>query len=230
MKRLTLLLMLIYMTISGYAQRTELSQIAQEFLKFKQIDSSALASALTKIKEYYTAEHDYYNLSRYGNYAELEERIAKLEEAKETKSHPYLKAMSGVTTFNAILQHTNKRFESAARLANKNIANKVYSDDDYIILAKANMGLSSTPEANEESMKLIHKAKEMTDIPNLNAYKQEILLLLRMNKQSKAADALKEYLKLLTKYQQQISIGNEADWAAAEASWAHKLLQRISLF
>ncbi|MEG1562714.1 MAG: M48 family metalloprotease [Bacteroides sp.] len=211
-------------------QEKEADQIALDFLRFKHIDPAALASALTKIKNYSIAEHDYYNLSRYGNYAELDERIAKLGEVKTLKSHPYLKAMSGVTTYNAILQQTSKRYESSARLAQKNIDNKVYSDDDYIILAKANMGLLNTPEANEQSLQLLHQAMKMSTTPNLNAYKQEILLLLRMNKQAQASDALKDYLDLIAKYQQQAGSGNEADWAAAEGSWAHKLLLRISLF
>lgn len=210
-------------------QEREADKIAQRFLAYKQIDPGALASALTKIKAYYLVENDHYNLSRYGNYAELDERIAKLSAPQEIKNRPYLKAMSGVTTYNAILQQTNKRFESAIRLANKNIDNKVCSDDDFVVLAKANMGLYSTPEADKESMSLIKKAKEMSDTPNLNAYKQEILLLLRMNKQALAVNALKEYMDLIAQYQQQIEGSDEANWAAAEASWANKLLQRISI-
>lgn len=210
-------------------QEKEADKIAQRFLACKQIEPGALASALTKIKNYYLAERDYYKLSRYGNYAELDKRIARLAAPQEIDNRPYLKAMSGVTTYNAILQQTNKRYESATRLARKNIDNKVCSDDDYIILSKANMSLYNTPEANQESLVLIQKAKEMSDVPNLNAYKQEILLLLRMNKQSQASKALKEYMHLIADYQQQIAGSNEAGWAAAEASWASKLLQRINI-
>lgn len=211
-------------------QEAEADRIAQEFLAFNQMDPAALSSALTKIKSYYETEHDYYNLSRFGNFAELDERISKLKEPKEFKNHSYQKAMAGVITFNAMLQQANKYYEAAQRLAHKNIENKVASDDDYLVLAKSNMALFNTPEANAESMRLLQKAKDIAKVPNLNIYKQEILLYLRMDKQAKAANHLKEYMDMLSQYQQQVHGSNEANWAAEELGWAQKLLQRIELF
>lgn len=51
---------------------------------------------------------------------------------------------------------------------------------------------------------------------------------MRMNKQSKAANSLKEYLSLLAKYQAQGIKGEEEEWTAKEMNWAGELLDKIS--
>lgn len=67
-------------------------------------------------------------------------------------------------------------------------------------------------------MKLLEKAREIATARNLDINKQEILLLMRMNKQAKAADKLKEYLDLLAEYKQQNDMntynpnGSEKNW------------------
>jgi hypothetical protein len=122
-----------------------------------------------------------------------------------------------------------KRYDDAALLVNKNIKNKVASDDDYVLLAKTNMALYNTEEKNNESLSLILKAKSVTDVPNLNTDKQEILALLRLNKQGKAASSLKEYIDHLSAFLDQTRSADESTWASTELNWANKLLQRISI-
>ena len=102
-------------------------------------------------------------------------------------------------TFNAAMNMADQRYEEAGRLIQKNINNDLATDHDYVILAKSRMALYNTEEVNEECATLLWKAKELAgDSPNLDIYKQEILLLMRMNKQAKAAGTLKEYLGLLS--------------------------------
>lgn len=211
------------------AQEKSADQCAMEYLTLKNIDPSALPSALSKIKKYYEDHRDFYTLSKYGSYAELDQRIERLGKVNEFVSHPYNKAMSGVNTFNAILLLNNKRYADAAILVNKNIEQKVATDDDYILLAKSNMGMYNTEEKNNESLSLIQKAKSIAEVPNLNTSKQEILVLLRLNKQAKAAAALQEYIDHLAKFQDQTRSSDDATWASSESNWANKLLQRINI-
>ena len=118
----------------------------------------------------------------------------------------------------------------AEQLVCKNIDNKVASDHDYVILVKARMAQENTPESNESCLKLLEKAKEIATARNLDINKQEILLLMRMNKQVKAADKLKEYRDLLMQYQQQNALGSEeSGWIGEEMNWAEKMLSKISL-
>ena len=47
---------------------------------------------------------------------------------------------------------------------------------------------------------------------------------MRMNKQAKAAGTLKEYLGLLSRYQEQGVQGEEEEWTSKEIAWANQLL------
>ena len=174
-------------------------------------------------------QHNGNNLLRYGSIDNLKKRIDKAGKAENQSSRTYLKATSDVVTFNAAMNMADQRYEETARLIQKNINNNLATDHDYVILAKSQMALYNTEEANEECATLLWKAKELAgDSPNLDIYKQEILLLMRMNKQAKAASTLKEYLELLSRYQEQGMQGEEEEWTNKEIAWANQLLDKIS--
>jgi len=202
---------------------------AMEFLSMKKMDPSALPSALNKIRNYYLDHKDYYTLSKYGTYAEFGKRIERLGEYHEFASHSYQKAISSVNTFNAIIQIDNKHFAEAASFAKKNIDQKVATDGDYVILAKATMGMYNTEEKNMESLSLIQQARSMTETPNLNTDKQEILVLMRLKKQAKAATAIQNYIDNLTNFKEQTHDSEDIAWASAEITWASELLQRVNI-
>ena len=177
----------------------------------------------------YNIQQRGHKLLRYGSIDNLKKRIDKAGEAENQISHPYLKATSDVVTFNAAMNMADQRYEEAERLIQKNINNNLATDHDYVILAKSRMALYNTEEVNEECATLLWKAKELAgDSPNLDIYKQEILLLMRMNKQAKAADTLKEYLELLSRYQEQGVQGEEEEWTSKEIAWANQLLDKIN--
>lgn len=204
-------------------------RVARELLEFKGMNPDGLASALSKVIGYYNIQQRGHKLLRYGSIDNLKKRIDKAGEAENQISHPYLKATSDVVTFNAAMNMADQRYEEAGRLIQKNINNNLATDHDYVILAKSRMALYNTEEVNEECATLLWKAKELAgDSPNLDIYKQEILLLMRMNKQAKAADTLKEYLGLLSRYQEQGMQGEEEEWTNKEIAWANQLLDKIN--
>lgn len=204
-------------------------QIARELLEFRGMNPDGLPSALSKVVGFYNIENRRNELLRYGSIDNLRKRIDKTDKGKTQSSRSYLKTMSDVVTFNAAMNMADQRYEAAARLIQKNINNNLATDHDYIILAKSQMALYNTEKANEECATLLWKAKELAgDNPNLDIYKQEILLLMRMNKQAKAANVLKEYLSLLSQYQEQSAQGDEEEWTNKEINWANKLLDKIS--
>lgn len=211
-------------------QEIQADRIARDYLAFKGLNPDALSSAIAKIKDFYGSTHRYNNLTRYDSYARLKERLAKLGEKESIHSHAYQKATSDIVTFNAAMYQGDKRYKMAEQLVCKNIDNKVASDHDYVILVKARMAQENTPESNESCLKLLEKAKEIATARNLDINKQEILLLMHMNKQVKAADKLKEYRDLLMQYQQQNALGSEeSGWIGEEMNWTEKMLSKISL-
>ena len=81
----------------------------------------------------------------------------------------------------------------------------------------------------QRCLAMLDKAQEMAGTsPNLDIYKQKILLLMRMNKQAQAADILKEYITLLSAYEGQGIEGTEKEWTNKEIGWANQMLDRIS--
>lgn len=204
-------------------------RLACELLTFKGYNPDGLASALDKIISYYNLHQHKEDINRYGSIENLSKRIDKIGKAQALNSRPYLRNTCDVVTFNAAMNFANKRYKEAARLIRKNINNGLATDNDYIVLVKAEMALSNSEEVNNKCLSMLDKAQEIAgENPNLDIYKQRILLLMRMNKQAKAADTLKEYLTLLTRYQEQGIEGEEEDWTNKEIGWANQMLERVS--
>lgn len=215
-----------------YKKQQEYSadRIARELLTFRGMNPDGLSSAFSKIIGFYSMQKRNKELLRYGSIDNLKKRIEKCGGQVECESsRSYQKMMSDVVTFNAAMNMADQRYEEAARLVNKNIDNNLATDHDYVILVKSKLALYNTEEVNKECAALLLKAKALAgDSPNLDICKQEILLLMRMNKQARAANTLKEYLNLLSRYQGQEADNEEQDWANEEITWANKLLDKIS--
>lgn len=209
-------------------QEAEADKVAVQFLDFMGKNKEALTAALTKINAYYERERDAQALSKYGIYGSLSKRLEKMGKvsmAQEDRN--YLKKTSGVVSFEAAMQDYNKSYKESRRLAMKNIDNSMACSDDYLMVARSIMKLSNTPEANKQCMDYLNKADETAKVTNLNICKMKILLLLRENKQMDAVDLLHQYQSLLDAMFQQPHTEEDAQWMAAEHTWAGKLLERI---
>lgn len=210
-------------------QEISADRIARELLKFKGYNPGGLSSALHKITDYYQQRQYNKEIPRYGNIGNLQKRIEKAGETQNLSARPYLRTTSDIVSFNAAMNYANKHYKETARLINKNIDNRLATDNDYVLLVKAEMALSNTEEVNSHCLALLDKAQELAGTsPNLDIYKQRTLLLMRMNKQAQAADILKEYLTLLSSYKDQGIEGEEKEWTNKEISWARQMLDRIS--
>lgn len=213
-----------------FAQEQDADRIAKEFLKFKGMNPDALSSALSKIYRFYVKENRYNNLTRYSSCDELNKRIENLGKAEDLISHSYLKATSDIVTLNAAMYQSAKNYELAKLFTGKNIANKLASSHDYVILTKAKMAQENTEESNNECMELLQKAKECSSLTNIDIHKQEILLLMRMKKQARANELLKEYQTILNQYRKQANISaKDIEWISEEEGWAEKMISKINL-
>lgn len=204
--------------------------IALKFLEMNGMNTLALGSALYKIATYYKLEKDDYALSQAGGYGNVYKRIQRLGDIKEVGNRSFQRMMSSVNTTNAIIQQNNQHYKAAERLAQKNIENGFATGDDYLILVKANMSYTHSAEDDQRNLDIIRQAQEKAKNPNLGLYKQEILLLLRMQKQSQAVDALNEYITMLNDFKLQPLNNDDITWANEEIGWANKLYQQIRFF
>lgn len=213
-------------------QERTADQIAQKYLMYNNMAPNALASALTKIRRFYVTESKTDDLPRFESCKALQKRINELGENYEEfpPNHFYRKSMSDVATFNATMYLNDGQYEQAEKLVQKNIDEYLASAHDYVIFVKARMAQENTPENNEACMLLLDKARKISTTTNLDINKQEILLLLRMKKQARAADALQQYMGMLRDYAQQDQlVDDERRWIEEEAGWAERALDQIHL-
>lgn len=207
----------------GYSNKQYFAadDIAIRFLKMNNLNPSALQSSLHKIKAYYTTENDSYALSKKGGYGNVDQRMARLEAPKDSVDIEFLRQMSDVTTFNAIVQYDSENFRAAERLIKKKIKNGYATDDDYLVFVQSNMGYRNSPEDNERNLERIRLVKTMSETPNLGIYKQEILLLLRLEQQTEAIQAIEEYKAMLVDFKEGAAF-DDVNWANSEISWSDK--------
>lgn len=208
-------------------QEEEADEVVGKFMDLMGKNRGALVSALTKINAYYERERDVEALSKYGIYGSLAKRLEKMGKAPMMEEdRNYLKKVSGVVSFEAAMQDYNKDYKESRRIAMKNINNGMACSDDYLMVARSIMKLSNTQEANKECVAYLDKADEVSKVTNLNICKMRILLLLRENKQMDAVGLLHQYQSLLDAMFQQSHTEEDAQWIAAEHTWAEKLLAR----
>lgn len=208
-------------------QEEEADEVVGKFMDLMGKNRGALVSALTKINAYYERERDVEALSKYGIYGSLAKRLEKMGKAPMMEEdRNYLKKVSGVVSFEAAMQDYNKDYKESRRIAMKNIDNGMACSDDYLMVARSIMKLSNTQEANKECVAYLDKADEVLKVTNLNICKMRILLLLRENKQMDAVGLLHQYQSLLDAMFQQPHTEEDAQWIAAEHTWAEKLLAR----
>lgn len=215
----------------GYNEQQifDADDIALKFLIQSGMNPSALGTALNKIRTYYEEAKDDYALSNAGGYGNVDRRIIRLGTPIMSENRDYQKRMSGVTTVNAIIQLNSKNYLAAEKLAQKNIEKKLASDEDYYILIKANMSHTNSPEDNRRNLELVQKGKSISTVPNLGLYKQEILLLFRLNQQEQAAEALREYLTMLSEFKQETTNSDDTRWANEEIGWGNRLYKQLKL-
>ena len=215
----------------GYSneQICNADDIAVKFLIRTGTDPAALSSALYKIRTYYIEAKDEYALSRIGGYGNIDQRINRLRTPITISSRDFQKKMAGVTTVNSIIQLNSRNYQAAEELARKNIDNKLASDEDYYILIKANMNHTNSREDNRKNLELIQEGKRISPVPNLGLYKLEVLLLLRLDQQEQAVEALNRYMTMVSDFKQETTNSDDTRWANEEIGWSNRLKRQLNL-
>ena len=213
-------------------QEREADRLAVRILNFTGYPEDALTSALRKVRDYYQRNRRPEDILRYNSIDDIQQRIeGKPEPATTPADRPYLKNTYDVVNFNANLNYTAALYQEAIMLAQKNINNQLADSQTYVTLVRSKMALDNTEAVNNECLALLDKADELSrhGAPDLDVGKQRILLLMRMQKQSRAVDALQGYMDILTAYKQQHPADrDERIWIDKELNWAQLMIQKIN--
>ena len=216
-------------------QEREADICASELLKYIDIDPTALSSALLKIKNFHILNGNYLSISGEGTHPSINERVSTIGNPTKTFNSPeYDKAISFVNSFNAIVQLNNHHLKACSNLVNRNIRAGVATEDDYIMLAMITTFMYDDKERNIEALSYINKAKELNVTPSINVYKQEAIILIRLNKYDQAKNVLNQYLKSLEEsYLKLEYIKNPQEWSYAsnylyhEEQWTLKMINKV---
>lgn len=206
----------------------EADKYAVAYLEMLGKSKETLASALHKLNDYYQRENDVTELSKYGRYGTLGERLKDMKKPElQTVDRDYLKRTMSVVSFEAALQDYNKQYRNARLLAMKNIDNNLACADDYLMVARSLMKTQNTSESNAECLLYLDKADMVSEVEDVNITKMRILLMLRENLTINAVDMIKKYQGQLDVMFQQPHTEEDAEWITAEHLWAENLLKRI---
>jgi hypothetical protein len=203
-------------------------------MKFLKIDSTALSSALLKIGAYCIKTGDFISISGEGSHPSIQNRISTMGKPNQFNSPTYDKLISFVISNNAIIEFNENHFDQCNSLIDRNIKAGVPCEDDLILKAMTNLCLYDNVEKNNENIELIKKAKNLNVLPSINLYKQEALILIRLNKYPEALVSLQTYEdKLGEEYSRIDKIRNEALWTSTmqylndEVNWTKKMRDKI---
>ena len=216
-------------------QETEADLCAIQLMKFINVDSTALSSALSKIKNYCILKGDYLALSGEGTHPNIDGRIARIGKPKTHISISYDKMISFINSQNAVYEYNSNHFKACQNLVNRNIAAGVPTEEDYILKAMTNLSLYDNVEKNTEALELINKAKLLNVVPTINLFKQESLVLIRLKKYQEAIKALETYANSIKlEYTKLEQIKNDYAWGSTknyldnQAEWTSKMIYKVN--
>jgi len=193
-------------------------------LDLLEIDSTALSSDLMKIKNYYTDQESYYELSPEGPYPTLMQRIKQIGEPDplQFQNKKYDIIVSLVHTHNAIMHLNARQPVTAIMMCDRNIEAGIAMEDDYIIKAMATRQMSETTAGNLEALRQLQTAESLDILPSITVYKQQGITYLRL-------DMLDEAIDAFTRYRKNLEAAAPSDYVNSELSWTRAMIHKAGL-
>lgn len=200
------------------SQEIEADKVAKEILETLKYNKLGLSVALKRIKDYCILTGNYLALTGNGSHPSLDYRINLLGAINNLDTFTqssFLKKISLINSYNAQLElWYYSHYVAASDLAQRNIANGVATESDYLVEAVVKKRLLNTKESNEEVLNLLTKAKNLNINSFLVLHKEEGIIYLRLNKKNEAKKSFQTYLLGLNNLEdtQNKFVENEKDW------------------
>lgn len=216
-------------------QESKADESAKELMKLIDVDPTALSSALLKIKDFSIINGNYLAISGKGTHPSIDSRVSRIGYPTIDFSNVnYDRVISFVNSFNSIIQLNNKNFIACENLVKRNINAGVATEEDYVILAMVTTYMNNNEEKNKEALKYINIAKELNVSPTINIYKQESIILIRLNRLIDAKAALTEYVAAVKNEIKSLEkIKNSRFWSLKynylynELEWSIKMINKV---
>jgi len=213
--------------VYSQGQETEADKVAYDFLSSIGKNHSAYSTVMQRFIEYAFVNGYTFALSDGGSHPNLSLRVAGkgFVEPERNDVIKYDRIISFINTFNASHEYGLGNYSTAYQLTLRNIVAAVGVEMDYILNSMALRALNDTQEVNQSALELLIKAKTLKVQPNIYVYKQEGLVLLRLNRNTEAIRAFNDYLHALNK----LYDNNPSDELHNEINWTLKMIYKSEI-
>lgn len=187
-------------------------------------DPSVLASVFRKVLNAGRLMGNYYLGTTQGLFPGAFTRAASYPDTIDCYSADYERLIAPVISFNAFSAYNQSQYLLCQRLLERNIASGEASADDLVLLSQAMMNLAGSDAEDEDALAVVRSVIVRMAEPLPSAFRQEALLLLKLERRSEAEAALDKYEAALGNEEQKYK-SMEGDWSqtisylAAEKEW-----------
>ncbi len=158
-------------------------------------------------------------------------RAASFPDTINYFSVDYERLIAPVISFNAFNAYNQSQYLLCQRLIERNIASGEASADDLVLLSQAMMNLAGSDAEDENALSVVRSVIVRMAEPPPGAFRQEALLLLKLDRRSEAEAALDKYEEALGREEKKYE-SMEGDWSqtisylAAEKEWVIRTRRR----
>lgn len=192
---------------------------------------AVLASMLRKVLAYGELMGNYYLGSTNGFFPDAASRAVSHSDTLTYFSTDYERLIAPVISFNAFKAYNQSQYLLCRRLLERNIASGEASAEDRVLLSQAMMRLAGSDQEYESALSVVRSVIGREEEAPSEAFKQEALLLLSLERRREAEAALAKYEAALGREEQKY-ISMAGDWSqmlsylASEKEWVTRTLRR----
>ncbi len=192
---------------------------------------AVLASMLRKVLAYGELMGNYYLGSTNGFFPDALSRAVAHTDTLTYFSTDYERLIAPVISFNAFKAYSQSQYLLCRRLLERNIASGEASADDRVLLSQAMMRLAGSDQEYENALSVVRSVIGRDEEAPPEAFKQEALLLLSLERRREAETALTRYEAALVREEQKYTT-MAGDWSqmlsylASEKEWVTRTRRR----
>jgi hypothetical protein len=212
-------------------QELEADKCAVSVLEGYGMSQAVLGSMLRKVLAYGELMGNYYLGSTQGFFPDAASRAAAYSDTTTYFFADYERLIAPVISFNAFKAYNQSQYLLCRQLLERNIASGEASADDRVLLSQAMLRLSGTEQEYENALSVVRTViSNMEETPS-EAFKQEALLLLSLERRREAETALVNYEAALGREEQKYT-SMAGDWSqmlsylASEKEWVIRTRRR----
>ena len=192
---------------------------------------AVLASMLRKVLAYGELMGNYYLGSTNGFFPDAISRAVSHSDTLTFFSTDYERLIAPVISFNAFKAYNQSQYLLCRRLLERNTASGEASAEDLVLLSQAMMRLAGSSQEYESALSVVRSVIGREEEAPSEAFKQEALLLLSLERRREAEAALAKYEAALGREEQKYT-SMAGDWSqmlsyiASEKEWVTLTLRR----